>query len=231
MKLKLTDKKQETLDCHSFIFEKKPDFNWIPGQFTRIVVEDLNPDDRGNGRFFSISAAPSEEKVMITTRIDPEKGSSFKKYLFDVSIGTEFEFMDPRGSFILPENSLDKKYCLIAGGIGITPFRSMLTELASKGKLPKVDLLYANRNENNIPFNNELGKIAQNFPEFKIHLFTGDQKIDDLAIKTLISKLEDTLFYLSGPEPMVESLTLVVQSLGIKEENIKTDYFPGYTWP
>lgn len=224
MKLKLTEKKTVTPDVTSFIFEPQEPLSWQAGQFLHYVLHHEPTDDRGSDRWFTISAAPFEGHVMITTRFS-EKSSSFKQKLQSLAIGKSIEVSYKEGDFILEDPN--KQYVFIAGGIGITPFRSMLVQMYHDQQPINVTLLYANR-DNNIVFKEELEAIAEKNPNFKIHYILSPEHVDEAKIRELVPDLTTPLFYISGPEPMVDNLGEMLKKMGIAEDHIKQDWFPGY---
>src|SRR5260221_730975 len=141
MILTLIAKRPEVTGVTSFTFHPDKPFEWQPGQYLHYVFDYPNPDDRGLERYFTIASAPFENEVLVTTRITSDKGSAFKKALLEAPIGTEIEADGPKGSFIIEDEP--KHHILIAGGIGITPYRSMLLQLDRDDKDLKIDLLYA----------------------------------------------------------------------------------------
>jgi ferredoxin-NADP reductase len=187
------------------------------------VLPHPNPDNRGIERWFTISAAPFEENLYITTRFAGNKGSSFKKALLNLDIGSELEADGLEGDFILAEG--DVHHVLIAGGIGITPYRSMLAQLNHDNRDTNIDLLYANQDEN-LVFGGELSKIEANFKSFHVHPFIGRRLVPS-DFKKYVDK-PNSIFYLSGPEPLVENYENVLQKMGATKDRIKTDFFPGY---
>jgi ferredoxin-NADP reductase len=225
MKLKLVDTYQETKDVKSFIFEPEQPISWEAGQFLYYTLPHNKEDDRNDKRWFTNSAAPSEKHVMITTRLSTDHGSSFKKALNNLKVGDEIEADAPEGDFTLGDPS--RNYVFIAGGIGITPFRSILVEADSKDLKLKVHLLYANRTDD-IPFRQELDALAAKNPGLEIDYIIDPEKIDEEKMKAAIAKDEDPIIYVSGPEPMVESLNDDLKKLGVMEDHLKTDYFPNY---
>ncbi len=228
MKLTLIEKKQEVPNVVTFILKPEQLLTWKPGQFMRYHIDDPNPDERLNNRFFTISSAPYEENIHLTSKFVPGDGSSFKKDLLKLSVGDKVEATGPSGEFIVPDVFISegKKLCFIAGGIGITPFRSIILDLNQK-KLPiNITLLYANRDQN-IVFKNELEEIVQRGKSLNIEYFINPKRIDGRAIKAL-PDLKSYIFYVSGPEPMVEAMEKMLYALKIPEENVVRDYFPGY---
>lgn len=224
MKLKLIATKPETENVQSFIFEPQEPLQWQAGQYLHYILDHPNRDDRGVERWFTISAAPFEKNVMLTTRFATEKSSSFKQALLRLKPGDTVEADTPEGEFTYQGDAYH--YVLIAGGIGITPYRSMLTQLDHDGKDIRADLLYLNRDENFV-FNNELADLERRHPGFHVHKFTGDRRLgeDDL---TPYTKNASALFYISGPRPMVEAYEHLLEKMGVPKERIKVDYFPGY---
>ena len=225
MKLKFKERKDNEGDVKSFIFDPQEPMSWKAGQFLIYFLPHENPDIRGKQRFFTISAAPFEKHVMLSTRIFEENRSSFKKALLNLKSGDEVEVKGPDGDFTVGDPS--KNFVFIAGGIGITPFRSIIKQLNYEKKPLNITLLYAN-SDDQFPFKEEFEKIAKENPNFKIHYIVSPKHIDEEVIKETVPNLSEPIFYVSGPEPMVETLSEMLIKMGIPEERIKTDYFPGY---
>ena len=225
MKLTLIAIQEFGTDIRSFIFESDRQFKWLPGQYLHYTLKHKNEDDRGNERWFTIASPPSSGKVQITTRITSEKGSSFKKALLALRIGDEIEADGPEGDFVVSDPS--RNLIFVAGGIGVTPFHSILTEADALNQKLHIHLLYANRTQE-VPFRDELNAFATRNPQLTIEYIIQPQKIDKEILKESIESLEDPLIYVSGPEPMVETFVAYLTELDIAEANIKTDFFPGY---
>ena len=225
MKLKLARRKAESPGVESFIFKPEEPLVWKAGQFLHYVLNHASTDDRGSDRWFTIASAPYERQVMLTTRFTSKRGSTFKKTLKTLKPGDSIEISDLDGDFIL--NDPKKQYVFIAGGIGITPFRSILKQAEHEGKKLRVQLIYANR-KTIAAYKKELEAMAQRNPNFKIHYLFSPQRVDKETIKELVPDLKTPLFYVSGPEPMVESVGKMLQQIGIPKKRIKQDWFPGY---
>ncbi len=232
MKLKLLEKIQRTPDVISFIFEPVEPITWKAGQYLHWVLHHEPTDDRGSDRWFTISSAPFEKYIMITTRITKDKGlsaqagSSFKSKLQTLVVGkSQMEVSYLEGDFVLDDPNKD--YVFIAGGIGITPFRSIIKQLDHDEKPINVELLYANKDKH-IVFKEELEEIASRNSNFKINYIFSPEHIDETKIKQLITDISNKAFYVSGPESMVEDLLAMLKNMGIKEENLKGDWFPNY---
>lgn len=226
-KLTLEDKHQEASDVVSFRFKSAEIKTWRPGQYLHCTLEHPHPDGRGRERYFTISSAPFEGHIQITTRLS-EHGSSFKKALRGLVVGGAIEAEGPEGDFVVEDPS--RRLVFIAGGIGVTPYRSMLLALDHAGIAVDVDLLFANRDEN-FPFKGELELLARRHSAFRIHYFTGSKRLDEKAVRAVVGDLGKPAFYVSGPEPMVESYEKLLLRMSVPKLRLKTDYFPGYPWP
>jgi len=225
MKLKFIGKKKEAEDSVSHIFEPQEPLTWTAGQFLIYFLPHEDPDIRGKQRFFTISSAPFEKNVILTTRIFSENRSSFKKALENLKPGELVDVKGPDGDFVV-ENP-NKNYVFIAGGIGITPFRSIIVQLAHENKPLNITLLYANSTEDFV-FKSEFEPLTANNANFKIHYIVSPKHIDEDIVKQTVPNLDEPIFYVSGPEKMVEDLGEMLIGMGIKEENLKQDFFPGY---
>lgn len=228
MKLTLLSIHEEVSNVRTLAFKPAEEITWQAGQYMHYVLPHDHPDERGTERWFTISAAPFEKEIRITTRDSGDRASSFKKALFALPVGVTIESDGPEGDFIASE-PMDN-FVFIAGGIGITPFRSMLLDLDHKGAVIKGVLYYANRDQN-IVFKDELEALTKKHPDFMIKYVMSPAQIDEAYLRTEIADLEKPIFYISGPEPMVKSLEQTMKVIGVPEEYIKLDDFPGYDWP
>lgn len=226
MKLTLLDKKKESSDAESFIFENRDEIKWSAGQFLFYTFPFNNPDERGITRYFTISSAPFEKNIVITTRV-PNPASTFKRALKNMKIGDTIEATDPDGDFIIDD--LKNKNIFIAGGIGITPYRSILKDLDHKNIPINATLLYANSDENFV-FKKELEILSTKHPNFKIVYFISPKHIEKEDIQEAIKETGDEpIIWFSGPEKMTEIFEkLLKEDLKIPEKRLKFDYFPGY---
>lgn len=223
MKLHLIEQKEVSPGVRSFVLEPEKPVSWRPGQYLHYTFDHPHADSRGVERWFTISSAPYEKFIQITTRIANEKGSSFKKALLDLPPRGEIEAEGPGGKFTLREG--DYKHVLIAGGIGITPYHSMLKQLNHDGKPAHADLLYAS-SDDNFPFGEELDSFADADPTLKIYKFPG-RRISEDDLQKYVDDPK-ALFYLSGPEPMVQGYEGMLHLMSVDDARVITDYFPGY---
>ncbi len=224
MKMRFVGKKKQIENVYTFSFEPDKKVNWQPGQYLHYELPHPDADDRGVERWFTISAPPYENNIQLTTRFDAGHSSTFKRALQKLEPGTIIEAGEPRGDFLLePEAS---RHVLIAGGIGVTPYHSQLLQLDHDKKPINIDLLYANRDENFV-FDEQFQDLATKHPGFKIYKFVGDQRIQKSDLEKYLDD-KRTVFYISGPRPMVEVYQHLLEDMDIEPERVRTDYFPGY---
>ena len=221
----------------SLMFEKPDGFNYEPGQYLEINLEHQNPDDRGTTRWFTLSSSPTEGDLMITTRL-VEKHSTFKQALFDLKPSDSVNAKGPMGKFIMPKDP-NSEIVWIAGGIGVTPFRSQMKFILDNQQQRKITLIYSNRTKNDICFTKLWEEAQASVKNFKLVSTLVDEvppdwegesgMVDEAMIKRAVGQPADKIFYVSGPEPMVEAFKPKLMAMGIKEENIHQDWFPNYT--
>ncbi|MEZ5421469.1 MAG: FAD-dependent oxidoreductase [Pyrinomonadaceae bacterium] len=226
MQLKFKEKTPAVGDVMNFVFTSDQPVSWLPGQFIHYTLPHKDADQRGDERWFTISSAPHEGEIHLTTRINREYSSSFKQNLMSMNAGDTIEADLPEGDFTVDDLSRD--YVFVVGGIGITPFLSILKHLDHEGKGIRAELLYANRDESTIPFKDELESFGRKHPGFNITHFIGGNLIDEAALRAAGEKLNDPIYFVSGPEPMVEAFEAKFKEMGIDEAHSKFDYFPGY---
>lgn len=249
MKLKLVDKRQEAQGTKSFFWETEKEINYLPGQYFYFTLPKLNyPDSRGATRHFTLSSSPTEGKLIrCTTRIRQESG--FKKTLDELAIGSEIEGEGPEGSYILDENEKGP-HVFLAGGIGITPFRSMIKYVVDKQSLAKsefgnnldiqIHLIYSNSIPEQIAFRKELedwSKKATNFklamtvtkPEESKEKWNGlTGRIDEELIKKLTTKFSNPTYWLCGPPAMVDTMEQIMGKMKVPFGQVRSEKFTGY---
>jgi len=223
MGLELIEKENLIDNVWAFRFEPTTPFTWIAGQFIRIEIPHDNPDAEGTKRWFTVSSAPYEDILQITTRVTE---STFKQALAALPIGERLPLIEkPDGDFIWEDS--DKPLIFVAGGIGITPFRSILKQRVYEGLPLNVTLIYGNRTDA-IVFKDEFGSYTQADPQFRVHYITGEP-LTAKKLAELVPELNKSLIYVSGPEPMVKALGDDLKKHALPETQLKTDEFPNYT--
>src|SRR3989338_11233495 len=150
-------KEQAAKNTSSFFFQRPPQLNFLPGQFMRLTLETLESDERANYRLFSIASSPTEkEYLMITTK---SNHSVFKKTLFSLKIGTKAQISAPYGTFTLKKEEA-APHVFLAGGIGITPFRSMIRYASDSGLSIPITLFSSFSEVGDVIFQKEFQEIA-----------------------------------------------------------------------
>lgn len=195
------------------------------------------PDERGSSRFFSITSSPlDKQSLTIMTRIIQSK---FKKTLLNLSPGTTVKFFGPVGRFVFDE-TITRLHIFLAGGIGITPFRSMLLYAAEKNLSVPITLFVSFSTVEDIVFYDELIKISADHPNIKVVYtvtkpeasekpWSGETgRISEDLIKKHAPDFMNSVFYVSGPPPMVDGMLMMVQEMGVPEEQVKKEKFVGY---
>lgn len=235
MKLILINKKQEARDTYTFTFKPEERISWQAGQYIYITLPKLNyEDERGDTRHFTFANSPTENNlIQITTRIRSQSG--YKKTLNELRIGSSVEGKGPNGLFIFDEkvSQKSKNNIFLAGGIGITPFRSIIKYNIDKSLHSPMHLIYSNSNDEFI-FKAELDKWVKENDWLKIDYYNSSEfgHINKLKILELIrnSKLEirNSTLWVVGPPSFVSAIEDVLEKLGIEEKNIKTEKFTGY---
>lgn len=212
---------------YSFYFKPQNSLTWQAGQFMRFTINHDNPDDRGISRYFSISSAPHEKIIMITTRFFVEKSSTFKKALMKLQKGSKITAFAPQGEFVI--NNFNESYVLVAGGIGATPFRSILLDLNFRKKLNDMEiyLLYSN-SSSEIVFKDDFDMCANENRKFKVRYIIKPEVCNIDLIKVAISDFRKRNYYISGPPGMVKSIEEELILEEIPKSQLKQDYFPGY---
>jgi ferredoxin-NADP reductase len=222
------------LDENTIAFEiEKPDsFNFIAGQTIDISLTDNElSDPKGNKRIFSIASSPSEKNLLFATRLS---GSVFKNKLNSIKINDQLEIAGPFGAFKLhPDVTIPAVF--IAGGIGITPFRSMILAAQDHDFPHKIFLFFSNNDSEKIPFHYTFSNINhahfQYIPTItdKAERWTGEVgRIDSDLIRKYFLNVNEPIYYLAGPNQMVNSMKKMILGFGVPPDHIKQSIFIGY---
>lgn len=216
--LKLLSTYGEVGNIRTFVFETGG-LTWLAGQYQTYILDAVEGSEDEKKRFFTIAAAPSEGEIHISTRVTESK---FKQALNAMRPGDSIETKELEGDFTWEEQ--DGPVVLVAAGIGVTPYRSILLERHALGKPLNCTLVHFNREEA-VPFRDEFEKLAAEHPELKLEYIVGQPVTAD-AILEAAPDAGSHVTYLSGPEPMVDAVGDELKNRGV---NLKQDWFPGYT--
>ncbi len=225
--LSLKKKIQIAPDIYDFLFSKSQKFIFLPGQYLEWTLGHNNPDSRGNRRYFTIASSPTEDNLQIGVKFYPES-SSFKKALLSVDSKKIIVASQLAGDFTLPEDQT-KKLAFLAGGIGITPFRSMIKYLIDTDQKRDIILLYSNKTAKDIVYKDIFKIAAWKLGIKTVYILTEKGKyIDATMIQKEMPDYKERVFYISGPHLMVDAFEKTLKDMGIHDNQIKVDYFPGY---
>jgi len=208
-----------TLDC------RKVNFLFEAGQYVHISLPHIKTvDARGNGRDFSLSSPPQKNSITFAFRASQ---SPFKRALIDAPLQTSVDLSGPFGFFTLPKNTSLQKLIFIAGGIGITPFISILQHMREQKISTPVTLLYSNRTRERTAYKILLEKLAKDIPHLQVVLTM--KRFTKPALKRYINPLEKQRVYIAGPPDMVKAIRNMLLRLDIPDTTIVTEEFTGYT--
>jgi ferredoxin-NADP reductase/Na+-translocating ferredoxin:NAD+ oxidoreductase RnfD subunit len=234
--LTLKQKLQIAPTIVDFIFQKDRTFAYEPGQYLEWTLGHSHPDSRGNRRYFTLASAPTEENVRIGVKFYPNS-SSFKKRMKEMKPGENISAGQLAGDFTLPRNEKEK-LVFIAGGIGVTPYRSIVKNMLDTGKERDVIILYSVKHPQDLVYQDVFNEAAGRFG-IKVLCFATEVAenevwngrtghIDQNVITSEVPDYKERTFYLSGPRSMVRFFENELAKLGVSKRKIKTDFFPGY---
>jgi ferredoxin-NADP reductase len=234
---KLVSRQEVAERTLAFQFEKPPGWTFKAGQFVDLtLVSPPETDAEGDKRGFSIASAPEEATLMVASRM---RDTAFKRSLQAVPLGTSVTIEGPFGSLNLHNNAA-RTAVILAGGIGITPFRSILVA-AAKRKLPQQIFVFSsNRRPEDAPFLDELIALQGENPRYKLiatmtemakshRSWNGETGMIDQAL--LARHLKDAaspIYYIAGPPAMVKGLHMMLNGAGVDDDDIRTEEFAGY---
>jgi ferredoxin-NADP reductase len=233
-KLKLIEQKPVATNTIEFRFEKPDNFNFVAGQYGGFTL--INPTETDAGgitRRFSFLSMPQDNYIAVTTRI---QSSAYKRELKNLTPGSEIKFAGPTGNFVLHED-VNTPAVFIAGGIGVTPFYSMIRDCAARQPNRHITLFYGNQTAKDGAYLDELATLQQQMPNFKLvnALAAPDADwqgetgyITHTMLRKYVVDLASPIYYICGSPSMVTTLQETLLEMGIEQERIKVEDFPGY---
>ncbi|MEK7176839.1 MAG: FAD-dependent oxidoreductase [Patescibacteria group bacterium] len=220
-----------------FKFEKPKDFEYKAGQNADFfLINSPETDAEGDKRTFSLASVPTDEHLAIATRM---RDTSFKRVLKNMSVGTELSIEGPYGDFFLHEN-VNRPAIFLAGGIGITPFYSMVTNASLRSLPHKIILLYSNRRPEDAPFLENLISLPFHDRNFKFvgtmtNMESSKEKwlgergyINAEMLARHVDKKLTPIYYIAGPITMVTAMRDMLNRSGVSNDDIRTEEFTGY---
>jgi ferredoxin-NADP reductase len=220
-----------------FIIPQKNKMAFTPGQYMEWTIPHKKTDSRGNRRYFTIASSPTEETLRLGVKFYPN-GSSYKKAMAAIDTQTPIVGAQLSGDFTLPKDT-KQKLVFIAGGIGITPFRSMIKYLLDINQARPIILFYVNKTVNEIVYTDVFNQAAVQLGIKTIYTLTDQTqvppnwqqktgRIDATMIRQEIPDFMERTFYLSGPHTMVTAYKETLHAMGVPGKQIKIDFFPGF---
>lgn len=233
--VKLLAKQPVALGTMAFHLEKPAGFEFRAGQAFEVMLPGGAEGEDGS-HAFSIVSAPHEAELVFATRM---RGSRFKRALASLEPGSDLQIDGPFGSLTL-HKKLARAGVLIAGGIGITPFMSMLRQAAEQRSEQALVLLYSNRRPEDAAFLAELQGLAARNPHMRLVATMTDMAhsqqawdgatghIDGALVRRAIAGLADPIFYVAGPPALVEAMRNTLVDAGVDEDDVRSEEFFGY---
>lgn len=234
---RLTGQTEVAKGTPMFRISKPEGFKFTAGQAVYVAIPELeNADDKGKFRTFTIASAPQNSELEIVTR---QTDSSFKRYLADAPAGSSLQLEGPYGDLALHEDA-SRPAVFLAGGIGVTPFRSIALDATNRALPHRLFLFYSNRSPEDAAFLAELRQLERSNPRFKlIATFTDDNAIPQegaveqgyitaAMLSRHVGDITAPVYYVAGPAAMVSAMEGLLKDAGVKQAQVHTEKFPGY---
>ncbi len=236
MNARLVGRRMVALRTIAFNVEPAEALTFKAGQTCDLMIPNpAHTDDLGSTRTFSVACAPGVTPLLFATRLTD---SAFKRTIAEAPLGSPLDLDGPYGSFTLHHNAA-RPAVLLAGGIGITPFRSIIED-ATRRKLPHhITLLFSNTSASAAPFLDDLQAFARENPNFTLAPTITDAapgepwtfetgRIDAAFLEARVSDPADAVFYIAGPAGFVAAMAAMATEIGADPDSVKTEEFPGY---
>lgn len=219
-----------TSDVSSFRFPRPAELTYKPGQYLFVTIKSGGKELLHT---FSLSSSPTEEDFIEFTK--KFTASEYSTALKAMKAGDWAKIDAPHGSFTFMGEH--KKIVLLAGGIGITPFRSICKYCTDMRVPASIVLFYGCRSENDIAFQTELEDLQKQNPNFKVIVVLSEAGsgwkgkvgfINADLIKTEVPDYKERVFFACGPPGMIVAMEKVVGELGLPKEQLKLESFAGH---
>ncbi|MDD5318796.1 MAG: RnfABCDGE type electron transport complex subunit D [Candidatus Pacebacteria bacterium] len=233
--LTLLEKKKIGADLYEFIFASDQAFSFRPGQYLEWTLGHRFADNRGNRRYFTVASSPTEDEVRLGVKFY-EPASTYKRALGLMKVNDTISVSHLAGDFVLPKDK-KKKLVFIAGGIGVTPFRSMVQYLVDKKDSRTATLFYSNKTLDEVVYKDVFDQAEREIGFKTVYALTNNptqvpgmynRPINAALIVSEVPDYKERVFYISGPRGMVQAFKKTLKGLGVPWWKIKTDYFPGF---
>ncbi len=220
---------RRTNEAESIRLQKPEGFDYLAGQYIFLT---LGRGDKQKTKPLSLSSSPTEDFLELTKQLT---GHEFADALAALNVGDRVGVFGPHGTFTF--NGEFNKICMLAGGIGITPQRSMIRYATDEALSTSIILLYSTRHEDSITFADDLTEMQTQNPHLNVIItithpsakwkgLTG--RIDKEFVEKTVPDYKERVFYTSGPPPMVDAMNTMLKAMGLPETHIKEENFLGY---
>jgi ferredoxin-NADP reductase/Na+-translocating ferredoxin:NAD+ oxidoreductase RnfD subunit len=233
----LKQKIRITPDSVDFIFNPGRKFAYEPGQYMEWTLPHGDTDSRGNRRYFTLASSPTETDIRIGVKFY-DQSSSYKDALLGMTHQSPIVADQISGDFVLPKDK-KQKLAFIAGGIGVTPFRSMVKYLLDTNEVRSITMLYSARTTDDFAYKDIFEQARREIGLRTVYVVTDNNasvshehtrlgRINAELIKKEIPDFRQRIFYISGTQTMVTAMQKLLAGLGVPDGQIKYDYFSGY---
>jgi ferredoxin-NADP reductase/Na+-translocating ferredoxin:NAD+ oxidoreductase RnfD subunit len=231
--LPFIEKRLLAQDTYEFIFKKPAGLNFQAGQYLEWMLVHDNPDSRGVRRYFTIASSPTESVIRLAFKV-VGKGSSYKCELLKLIPGERIVASQLAGDFLLPKEG-QQKIGFIAGGIGVTPFRSHIQYMIDSGEKHDTKLFYCCNTAAELAYSEEFAAAAKRMLLEVIPVIAKESVVLPLEqgyvtadlIKRRVPDYRERTWYISGPPTMVQAYTKLLKGIGVRKKHIRRDFFPG----
>jgi len=219
---------------YEFIFQKPQGLSFKAGQYLEWMLHHDESDSRGVRRYFTIASSPTEPTLRVAMKIPKEKGSTYKKKMLSMKVGDTIIASQLAGDFLLPKD-VEKKLGFIAGGIGITPFRSHLKYMVDSGNIHDTVLFCSNNTHDEISYSDFFEVVKTQMPLQIVQVISKEELggeyetgfITEEILRRRVPDFAERYWYLSGPPGMVNAYSKLLSKLNVPTSHIIKDYFPG----
>lgn len=224
VKLVFKNKEEIAPNVYQFNFVPDKSLHWKAGQHG--LLEIMLPNGKTGRKPFSVSSSPAEGVISVTTRADKITSSAFKRALLKLKKGSTAKMRGPVGRLYVKHPT--KHYVMLATGIGITPFRAILTQLAHEKSKQIITLFYVNSKDGHY-YRDQLSDLNKQLPNLTINYIYRPERLTGHIIEDeLGAAISECIFLLSGSTKMIRSYRRTLQGLGIAKKRIISDPFYGF---
>jgi ferredoxin-NADP reductase/Na+-translocating ferredoxin:NAD+ oxidoreductase RnfD subunit len=235
--LLLKERRAVSGQAEEFVFRQEHPVRFRPGQYLDWTLPHDHSDSRGDRRYFTISSPPSDDALAIGVEFK-DRPSSFKKRLKAMEPGERIAAGHLAGDFVMPRDP-QEKLAFVAGGIGVTPFVSMIRDLLQRGEKRDIVVLVTNRYETGAAYRDVFEQARGELGIRTIFTLTGPAdalppdwtgrtgRIDERFLREEIPDCQERVFFICGSQRLVGGIKEVLAGLGIERSSVRSDFFPG----